>query len=140
MMMDNNVRFANLLRDRSLKATPKRLELLNVVANYPAAIPYSELQKKLKHFDRVTLYRTINALLDNGIIHKASVSTDDVYYALCKEYCSTECHNHKHVHFKCETCLQVSCVDVESTLQIKIPNVKVNQVEIEVSGVCSKCL
>lgn len=138
--MTKETKFSDLLRNRSLKATPKRLELLNTVANYNSAIPYSVLQKKLSHFDRVTLYRTLNALLDSGIIHKASVSTDEVYYAMCKEYCTSECHNHKHVHFKCLECLEVSCVDVQNTLQIQIPNVKINQVEIEVSGVCSKCL
>ncbi|NIJ45518.1 Fur family ferric uptake transcriptional regulator [Wenyingzhuangia heitensis] len=138
--MDLEIKFTDLLRDRNLKATPKRLELLTVIANYNSAIPYSELQKKLKHFDRVTLYRTLNALLDSGIIHKASVSTDDTYYAMCKEYCTTECHNHKHVHFKCVECLEVSCVDTTNTIQIQIPNVKIQQVDIEVSGVCEKCI
>ena len=139
-MMNMETKFAGLLRDRNLKATPKRLELLSVVANYHTAIPYSELQKELHHFDRVTLYRTINALLDSGIIHKASVSSDEVYYAMCKEYCTSECHNHKHVHFKCLECLEVSCVDVTNPIQIQIPNTIVKQVEIEVSGVCSKCI
>lgn len=130
----------NLLRDRSLKVTPKRLELLTLIANYKSAIPYSGIQKHLKNFDRVTLYRTLNALLNGGIIHKASVSTDEVYYAMCREYCSSGCHNHKHVHFKCTECLEVSCVDVTNTIQIQIPNVLIKQVEIEVSGVCDKCL
>ncbi|MGY5353958.1 Fur family transcriptional regulator [Wenyingzhuangia sp. IMCC45467] len=137
--MDKETQFTNLLRDRNLKATPKRLELLRVIANYNSAIPYSEIQKMLKHFDRVTLYRTLNAMLDSGIIHKASVSTDEVYYAMCKEYCTSECHNHKHVHFKCIECLEVSCVDVTNPIQVQIPNVVIKQVEIEVSGVCEKC-
>ncbi|WP_068825059.1 Fur family transcriptional regulator [Wenyingzhuangia fucanilytica] len=138
--MNLETRFTDLLRDRNLKATPKRIELLNVVASYSSAIPYSEIQSKLNHFDRVTLYRTINALLDGGIIHKASVSSDEVYYAMCKEYCTSECHNHKHVHFKCLECMEVSCVDVTNPLQIQIPNVIIKQVEIEVSGVCEKCV
>ncbi|NJB81814.1 Fur family transcriptional regulator [Wenyingzhuangia aestuarii] len=138
--MNVETKFIELLRDRNLKATPKRLELLTVVAAFNSAIPYSELQKKLKHFDRVTLYRTLHALLDGGIIHKASVSSDEVYYAMCKEYCTSECHNHKHVHFKCVECLEVSCVNTTNTIQIQIPNVQIQQVDVEVSGVCSKCM
>ncbi|MDO6738866.1 Fur family transcriptional regulator [Wenyingzhuangia sp. 2_MG-2023] len=132
--------FAELLRDRNLKATPKRLELLSVVAKYNSAIPYSELQKSLHHFDRVTLYRTLNALLDGGIVHKASVSNEEVYYAMCKHYCSSEGHHHKHVHLKCKECLEVSCVEAKNTIVIDIPNVEIDNVEIEVQGTCSKCL
>lgn len=128
-----------LLRDRNLKATPKRLELLTLVFEYGSAIPYSILQKKLKSYDRVTLYRTLNALLDGGIIHKASVTSSEVYYAMCKEYCTAQCHNHKHVHFKCSECLKVSCVEVKNPINIEIPNVIINDIVIELSGVCSNC-
>lgn len=130
----------NLLRDRGLKVTPKRLELLLLISNYSSAIPYSKIQKSLNNFDRVTLYRTLKSLLDSGIIHKATVSTEDVYYAMCKHYCTSSEHHHKHVHFKCNSCLEVSCLDVTTPVHIDIPNVIIKQVEIEVSGVCEKCI
>ncbi|WP_010136655.1 Fur family transcriptional regulator [Ochrovirga pacifica] len=139
-MTDQQTKLEDLLRDRSLKATPKRLELLEVIRNYNSAIPYSQIQKKLKHFDRVTLYRTLKALLDVGIIHKATVSTDDTYYAMCKHHCSVEGHHHKHVHFKCNVCAEVSCVETSNQIQVHIPNVTIEQVEIEVSGTCEKCM
>jgi len=129
----------DLLKDRGLRVTPKRLELLMLIANYDSAIPYSVIQKKLKGFDRVTLYRTIKALLDNAIIHKATVTTDDVYYAMCKHYCSNAGHKHKHVHFKCLECLEVSCVEVSNTIAIDIPNVVIKEVAVEISGVCARC-
>ena len=134
-----DIKFIELLRNRNLKATPKRIELLTVIANYGSAMPYGEVQKVLKHYDRVTLYRTINALLDGGIIHKASVSGDDVYYAMCKEYCTSHTHNHKHIHFKCTECLEVSCVNSKTPIVVEIPNVLVKNVEVEVMGICSKC-
>lgn len=129
----------NVLRDRGLKVTPKRLELLTLIANYGSAMPNSKIQKNVKNFDRVTLYRTINALLEGGIIHKAHTSNNDVYYAMCKHHCSSGKHNHKHIHFKCTNCLEVSCIQLQEPLYVKIPNVRVQEVEIEAKGVCGKC-
>ncbi|MEN8825705.1 MAG: transcriptional repressor [Wenyingzhuangia sp.] len=130
----------NLLRSRNLKVTSRRLELLTIISNYTSAIPYSKIQKSLKNFDRVTLYRTLKVLLDGGIIHKAFVNNDDVYYARCRQHCTSDCHDHKHIHLKCTVCREVSCVDVIHPVQIKIPNVIIKQIEIEVSGVCENCI
>ena len=35
------------------------------------ALPYGDLQKNLSQFDRTTVYRTLLALMDKGLIHKA---------------------------------------------------------------------
>jgi len=129
-----------LLKDRQIKATSKRMEVLTLIANYNSAIPYSSLQKSLQGFDRVTLYRTLNTLLDGGVIHKASVSTDEVYYAMCRHYCTSEKHHHKHIHFKCTACKSVSCVETTSPISIEVPNASVQEIEIEVKGICETCL
>lgn len=128
-----------LLRGKGLKVTSKRLELLTLIANYNSAIPYSKMQKSLKNYDRVTLYRTLKFLLDACIIHKAFVNSDDTYYAMCKQYCASDCHQKEHIHFKCLKCLNVSCVDISIPLQVDIPNVVVQQVDVEVSGICANC-
>lgn len=138
--MKEKEKLKNTLRDRGLRATPKRLEMLTLIANYGSAIPYATIQKNFKNYDRVTLYRTIKTLVDSGIIHKASVNSDDIYYAMCKHHCSQSGHHHRHVHFKCTSCLKVSCLDVVAPVKIDIPKVVIQQVDIEVSGLCEKCV
>lgn len=128
-----------LLKNRNLKVTSNRLEVLSLIAGYSSAIPYSLLQKSLEDFDRVTLYRILKTLLDKGIIHKASVSRNEVYYALCKQFCNSEEHNHNHIHFKCLKCNSVSCVDVPSDISIQIPNALIQEIDIQVKGLCSAC-
>lgn len=127
------------LRERSLKATPIRVELLSLLGERESAIPYSEIQQKLKSFDRVTLYRTLNALIEGGIVHKASTSGDETYYALCSHNCSKHCHKHEHIHFKCTECNEVSCIHIEHAIKISIPNYQIEDVSVEVSGICEKC-
>ncbi len=137
--MPRTTDFTNLLRNRNLKATPIRLELLSTIAEFDKAIPYSEIQNTLQNFDRVTLYRTINALLENGIIHKAMADEKDTFYAMCSTHCNAQRHNHRHIHFKCMHCETVSCVAVEASTELDIPGHIVNELRIEASGICASC-
>ena len=78
--MEKNIHLAELLRERKLKATSTRLEVLSVISDYNKAIPFSEIQNALHNFDRVTLYRTIHALMENGIIHKALIEEKETFF------------------------------------------------------------
>ena len=138
--MDNEVKFKGYLRNRNLKATPIRIELMTLLAQRESALPYSEIQQQLKNYDRVTLYRTIHALMDGGIVHKASTSGDEIYYALCSPNCTNHCHKHEHIHFKCSLCGDVSCIHVAQPIRISIPDYQIEEVSVEVTGVCKKCL
>ena len=60
-----------ILKSRKLKATQTRLQLLSIFDQEKYAIPYSKIQVLMKETDRVTLYRTIETLLEKGVIHKA---------------------------------------------------------------------
>ena len=131
--------YKNLLQSRDLKATSKRIEILEMIAKYGSAMPYSELQKSLENFDRVTLYRNINTLMDSGIIHKASTRGQETYYAICSHQCTSKYHNHQHIHFKCMNCMEVSCLQIDSQVSIQIPNVQIQNIEIEASGICENC-
>jgi Fur family ferric uptake transcriptional regulator len=138
--MENNDHLAELLRGRNLKATSTRLQVLEVISNYHKAIPFSEIQKVLQGFDRVTLYRTLHALMESGIIHKALIEEKETFYAICSHNCSTHSHNHNHIHFKCSNCLAVTCVQADNPINFSIPNHTIESFEVEVIGLCSTCL
>ena len=138
--MENKDHLAELLRGRNLKATSTRLHVLEVISDYKKAIPFSEIQNKLQGFDRVTLYRTLNALMESGIIHKALIEEKETFFAICSNSCSSHFHNHNHIHFKCSNCLAVTCVQAENPISFSIPNHAIESFEIEVMGLCESCL
>lgn len=131
--------FSERLRARSLKATNTRLQVMTVISAYGKAMPFSEIQNALNPVDRVTLYRTIHALSDNGIIHKAIVTESETYYAMCSQSCDSEHHHHQHVHFKCTKCNEVTCVETDVRVQFSIPGHQLAHFEIEASGLCPNC-
>lgn len=137
--MLNLKKLEELLILKQLKVTPTRLKLLNIIFEYKNAIPYSEIQKELKEFDRVTLYRSLKSLIEHGIIHIALSRGEENYYALCQNSCSIQKHEHRHIHFKCISCYSVSCIQTDTPLMITIPNYDILQLEIEASGICNNC-
>lgn len=133
--------FVNSLRKRGLKATPTRLAVLEMVGKNQNAISLSEIQNELQDFDRVTLYRTLQALTEKGIIHKALEDQTGSYYAMCNEECSTHHHHHEqHVHFKCIKCGEVFCLEISAPVSLKLPGYQVDDFELKASGICENCL
>jgi Fur family transcriptional regulator, ferric uptake regulator len=137
--MEENIDLAELLRERKLKATSTRLEVLSVISDYNKAIPFSEIRNALHDFDRVTLYRTIHALMENGIIHKALKEENETFFAMCSKNCTTNNHNHQHIHFKCTSCEAVTCVQTVNSYNLSIPGHLIENFEIAATGVCVSC-
>jgi len=138
--MSNEISFPkNLLSNRNLKATSTRIRVLQLIHDYHSAIPYSIIQEDLGKTDRITLYRTIQTLLEKGIIHKAFSDKEETYYALCGNSCTTKSHSHNHAHFKCTNCESVTCVPLHQELSISLPQFKIENIHIHLTGLCKNC-
>lgn len=129
----------DLLSERSLKVTKVRVQVLELIQSYDAAIPFSKIQEECKELDRVTLYRTIQTLLEKGIIHKAYTDNNNTFYALCGHSCSPDQHAHNHVHFECTKCGQITCEELPKEVKIHLPNFQIESTEIHLTGLCEKC-
>jgi Fur family ferric uptake transcriptional regulator len=129
----------NLLRARKLKVTALRLALLSCISENQTAISYSKIIKQLKHFDRVTLYRNLITLKNQGIIHQALTEGQETFYAMCSLSCNSEKHLHQHIHFKCSLCDEVSCVPSTQAQGLSLPGFVVESFRIEAKGICTNC-
>jgi len=130
----------NLLKSKKLSETPFRKEVLAIFSNYENAIPMSVIEQDLKDYNRITLYRTIKIFIEKGVIHEIAMSGAASNYALCQDCCSSDQHQHQHIHFKCSQCEMVSCVQVTEFPSLTIPHYQIEQLEIQASGICKSCL
>ncbi len=136
--MDNQY-FIDLLRKRKLKATSSRLHLLSEMEAYQSAMPFSAIQEAMKSTDRVTLYRTLKSLKEQGIIHQAFQEKEESYFAICGKQCGKNHHHHDHIHFKCLSCKSVTCEQPSAAIEISIPDNEIHKVSIHVEGICKLC-
>jgi Fur family ferric uptake transcriptional regulator len=87
--------------------------------------------------NRSTIYRILNNFCDEGVTHKTISDEGKAYYALC-DTCQEESHNHDHIHFQCESCEKVECL--EENTSVKLPKgYKLKEANLWVKGLCPSC-
>ena len=123
---------------KAIRNTTSKFEIQNLITNSTVALSHTEIQAATKGLcDRVTIYRVLERLVDEGLVHKIVNVDGVVKYANCHT-CSTK-HNHNHIHFSCQKCKSVTCLDdVEPTF--KLPKkYKVSEMNFTLSGLCPQC-
>jgi len=134
--------FQPLLKGLSLKSTPKRIALLEILDDEkvylsPEAI-WKKMQKRFKSIGLPTVYRILEELHEGNIISRVLHPDRKLYYYLCRN----EEHHH---HFICVSCSRVEdlhfCAEKEiETLVVKGMKGKVLSHILQINGLCSKCL
>ncbi len=131
-----------ILKKADLKATPMRKDVLQIFSNSTYALDNQELESQLGSVDRITLYRTLKSFEEKGIIHKVTDLSGNPKYAMCEPACiDNHIHHHDaHVHFQCDVCNNIYCIENVVIPQIKLPKkFEVNGQNITLTGKCEKC-
>lgn len=134
-----SIEFAkSILKERGLKQTNARISAISNIYSYMGAMPYYTLHKSVG-IERTTLYRTLNTLVEEAIVHKTKGKDNETYYALCGRECGSHGHSHQHIHFQCRICQKVTCENLNEKFSIGIPKYTIENVEINLQGVCPLC-
>ena len=128
-----------LIRDAGQRPTPSRIAVLNVLAGAQHALTHPEILQALgseASFDRVTLYRVLDWLLEHSLAH-AIMGHDRA-----RRFQHTQKNTlHQHAHFKCTSCGKVFCLEgVHARLPAQIPeHFTVDSIELNIKGCCADC-
>jgi Fur family ferric uptake transcriptional regulator len=140
--MDNQLeRYEKLLLKNGLKRTAARLQVLNILSGRDSATSQPFLENLVgKEVDRVTLYRILKAFEEKGIIHKVLDAQGTANYAICSHDCSDQNHHDEHVHFNCDNCHQIFCLDDVQIPFIKLPKgFEATGLNLIATGICDSC-
>jgi len=88
-------------------------------------------------FNKTTIYRVLDKLEDDGILHSFLGKEGLKWYAKCNGCTSTE-HKDVHPHFQCLSCGRVDCLTFTVPLP-KIPNRKIEVLQLLIQGRCEEC-
>lgn len=128
------------IREKGLKATPSRLDVIKALDKSGLAYAHAELELMFKDMDRVTLYRVLNDFEDAGLVHKIVDADGVTRFALCKLSCPDKHHTDEHVHFNCQVCHKMFCLENIHVPHIKMPpGYKVTSLQTLVYGLCKSC-
>lgn len=126
-----------ILQKHNLVRTICRQSIIGAILDAGTAVSEEEIKGKVEgSYDRTTFYRTFKTLIENGIIHKIVVDNHLVKYALSEP----EKEDAEHIHFYCNDCGQVKCIEGEHVPQVVLPvGFKPVQTDLIVKGLCDKC-
>ena len=96
--------FRQILTREKLKITPARLAILGLFSEDCGPLSAEDIVKKIKNKDinQVTVYRTLAALEEKGILKKVDLRKGSVHYELAE---------HHHHHIVCKECGKIEEFD-----------------------------
>lgn len=126
-----------LLRSQGLKKTAQRIMLINILQKKAVALTEDDIKQDMGDlYDRITFYRTVQTLLDVGIIHRITIDNKTVKYALSE----ISTHGSNHSHFFCKQCHSVTCLENIPPANYTLPEgYKEEECEVLIKGICGKC-
>ena len=88
--------------------------------------------------NKSTVYRMLQKLEDDGVIHSFLTMDQIRFYALCTGG-SSDRHVHSHAHFQCTSCKRVSCFPEEIVLPT-LHRARITSAQVLLTGQCESCL
>ena len=142
-MMCQRCNYSELLDDRGIDPTPNRLRVMEVIGNNSSPIGAREILTTVSRnaqINRVTVYRILELLVENGVVQQMSGWGRGLVYGMA------ESKNHPaHPHFQCKNCGTLQCLQPVN-LHVDIKDIdrsfvgEINGVEVRLSGICRNCL
>lgn len=128
----------NLIRATGARLTRPRTRVLAFLLNQSGPLTHHDIHHQLSGaaIDGVTLYRVLEWLTANSIVHRI-VGADQVW----RFSASVGTHDHDHAHFQCTRCDSVTCFnDMPLPRRDKMPDgFTSEEVDFLIKGTCPRC-
>lgn len=146
-MLDKQDRFKTLLKEKGLKVTMQRIEILEALEDRPdehltAEEIYEFVKEKDPDIGLATVYRTIQLLAELNLIDKLNLGDGFVRYEIGRQ--SDDGRIHHHHHLVCLNCGSVLTFqgDLLEALEHHIEETMGFEVvdhEVKLLGYCNEC-
>jgi Fur family transcriptional regulator, ferric uptake regulator len=128
-----------MLKDARLYCTEARIAILQVLMLAARPLRQDQIadQLTLHALNKVTVYRTLESLIEVGLVHRAFTYKRAWYFELADHCTENQCHP----HFTCTHCGVTTCLT-----DILLPMAKVaqkgfvvNRQQVRLEGLCPTC-
>ncbi len=126
-----------ILKEHNIAPSMQRVKILEYLQNnriHPTAdIIYQALMDEIPTLSKTTVYNTLNAFIEKGILVALSLFENEVRY---------EYNTDPHIHFKCSICGKIYDLDKSYDLYKDdfIDGHKVTEHHVNLKGICKNCV
>lgn len=136
----NTDKLAVVLENAGVKPTANRIIVLKTLAQSASPLSLIELETVLETLDRSSILRVLVLLSDHGLVHVMEDGRGVSKYEICHSDGDHHVHDDHHVHFYCEKCMKVYCLEDVMVPHIPVPSgFDVKGVNFMLKGVCAYC-
>ena len=139
MISNQQLKAQKMLKKANLYCTKHRISILKILLNAQKPLSQEEIacQFEKKHFDKVTIYRTIETLIKAGLVHKAYIDKRAAHYELSHNCTEKQCHP----HFTCTNCGRTHCLTGILLPMATSPykGFIINRQQVHLEGLCPAC-
>lgn len=125
---------------KQTRNTVARSAILALIQSSEVALSQLAIQQTLNGLcDRVTIYRVLERLVEEGMIHKIVNVNGVVNFAACATCSHEKTHQHQHIHFSCRVCSELTCLN-QVVPSFDLPSgFSKEETFFTVSGICNNC-
>jgi Fur family ferric uptake transcriptional regulator len=132
-----------LLRGTGERVTRGRVVVLASLLEAKRALAHADVESRIERLydiDRVTVYRVLDWLTQQGLTHRLA-GDDRVWRFIAAHDAHAGARSHSHPHFKCNICGDVICLDEAAEVpQVVLPaGYRSEALEVTVKGQCAMC-
>ena len=128
-----------MLKAAQLYCTEARIAILNVLMQAPSPLRQNQVAARLetKTLNKVTIYRTLETLVEVGLVHRAFMHKRAWHFELAHQCSETQCHP----HFTCLNCGQTHCLTGVSVPMAESPyqGFVISRQQVRLEGMCPVC-
>ena len=134
-----DIRARKMLKAANLYRTSGRVAIMKVLIQADKPLNQVQIARRLgkEHFDKVTIYRTLESFLDAGLIHKAFIEKRAGHFELAHNCTQSQCHP----HFTCTRCGNTHCLMGMSLPMVRSPHKGfiIHRQQVRLEGLCPAC-
>ena len=135
--MESIQKINDILSDANIKASFQRIKIFEFLMNnniHPTVdIIYSKLINQIPTLSKTTVYNTLKLFKNHGVIKSVSIDDNEIRYDAIMSI---------HGHFKCQKCNKIYDFEYNNT-DLKysgLSNYQIKQTELNLKGICPKCI
>ena len=127
-----------ILLAHDVRPTANRIMVARALAAAGRPLSMTELETTLATVDKSSIFRTLMLFRDHHLVHVVE-GGDGVRYELCHSH-EADVDDDEHVHFYCERCHNVYCLDTVTAPAVTLPQgYRARAINYMVKGLCPGC-
>lgn len=137
--MSDRISVQALLSGHGIKITSSRILVLRTLLQSNRPLSLSEIESELVSVDKSQISRALSLFMEHDLLHRIEDRSGTSRYEVCHDHEDGQDRD-EHVHFYCEKCGRLLCLENLQIPKMSIPDGYVAEhSSFIISGICPDC-